>query len=112
MDYKELHRKDGDFYFIKICEELSELQTAILHYKQGKINAEDVIEEVADVIIQLDKVCAYLGDFDRFKTWHIEKKVSEVKDAKQLDLEKYILDLCQECNAEVKDMCICGDSNE
>lgn len=93
MNYGKLYEKDGEFYFIKICEELSELQTAILHHRQKKVNANQVIEEIADVIIQLDKICSYLGDFDKFKTWNVEKLVADMKDQKSRQLREYISEL-------------------
>lgn len=93
MEYIDLYAKDGDFYFLKMCEELSELQTAILHYRQGKVELDNVIEEVADVIIQLDKICAYLGEFNKYKTWNVEKLVADMKDQKSRQLRDYINEL-------------------
>jgi NTP pyrophosphatase (non-canonical NTP hydrolase) len=36
-----------------ICEELSELLTALFHYDRGKISKEDLISEIADCEMQL-----------------------------------------------------------
>lgn len=64
MNFKKLYLHDKNYYFLKICEELSELQTAALHYKDNKILVDEVIEEIADATIQLDKLLAWLSGFD------------------------------------------------
>lgn len=90
QDFFQLFAKDGEFYFIKICEELSELQTAILHFRQGKVHNENVLEEIADVLIQVEKIVAYLAKFDSYQCFLLEKRVNEIKDMKTKQLEKYI----------------------
>lgn len=90
MEYKDLYAKDGDFYFIKICEELGELQTAILHHWQQKVSNESVVEEIADVQIQLEKIIEYICGFDRINIWHTEKRIAEIKHDKKLELANYL----------------------
>lgn len=89
-NYFQLFAKDGEFYFTKICEELSELQTAILHFRQGKVHNEDVLEEVSDVLIQVEKIVAYLAKFDTYQCFLLEKKINEIKEIKTEQLEKYV----------------------
>lgn len=88
MDYRKLYEKDGDHYFVKICEELGELQTAFLHFTQDKASMPDVIEEIADVQIQIEKMIAYIAKFDDFKAWHTEKHISEIKEIKLKQLKE------------------------
>lgn len=109
MNYKKLYEKDKDLYVIKICEELSELQTAFVHFHLGKANLEHVIEEIADVIIQLDKINAYISKFDKFKMWNLESKIAKIKENKMEYLEEYVTTnkVCKTCNSETNDMCIC-----
>lgn len=90
MQFDKLYEKDGDHYFVKICEELGELQTAFLHYTQDKASLPDVIEEIADVQIQIDKIVAYVSKFDHFKAWHTEKHIAEKKEIKMNELKQYI----------------------
>lgn len=56
IDYKKLHDHNPDAYFLKICEELSELQTAVLHFRDSKVSKEELIDELADVNIQINKI--------------------------------------------------------
>lgn len=63
--YKKLYDQDQSLYFSKICEELAELQVAILHYRDGKAEYSQVVEELADVIIQYDKIVAFISGFGK-----------------------------------------------
>lgn len=55
--FNSSNRKD---YVLKILEELAELQVALTHYELGKTGKEEVLDEVADVSIQLDKIVVML----------------------------------------------------
>jgi len=90
MDFKKLHDSNPDKYFLKICEELSELQTAILHYCDGKIEYDSVVEEIADVSIQIEKLMRWLGDFNS-KTYNmVFDQVNELEQEKYKKLEEII----------------------
>ena len=41
---------------IKTCEEMSELQTALLHYCNGKDSVHHVTEEIADVLVMIEQL--------------------------------------------------------
>lgn len=41
---------------IKTCEEMSELQTALLHYCNGKDSVKHVTEEIADVLVMIEQL--------------------------------------------------------
>lgn len=61
MIYRKLLEKDGeDKYLLKVCEELAELQQALLHYKDGKCSVTKVYDELADMDIQIPKIKKYL----------------------------------------------------
>lgn len=47
-------------YILKIPEELGELQSSFLHYLNNKTTKIDVIEEIVDTIIQLEKIASLL----------------------------------------------------
>ena len=47
---------------LQCIEECSELTTAILHHSRNKCNDEDVITEIADVIIMCEQMRLLYGD--------------------------------------------------
>lgn len=53
---KELVEKFGDKQVVVAIEELSELQKELCKHLRGKINIENVIEEMADVYIMLSQM--------------------------------------------------------
>lgn len=53
--YGELHQED------KLIEELGELITALIKYRQGNNSIFDVINEMADVYIMLEQCCIIHG---------------------------------------------------
>ena len=69
--FKELHDRNPDKYMMKVAEELAELSVATLHFHDGKATAEQLIDEMADVYIQLSKLCIFVEQLDvaeRIKT--------------------------------------------
>lgn len=61
--YKDLLARDGrDRFILKMVEELNELSVAIIHYTDGKISSDDLLGEVADVMIQLGKLGHLFGN--------------------------------------------------
>ncbi len=62
--YKDLYEANETEFFLKICEELGELQTSVLHYKDKKCNYSDILKELADVTFQLEKIAEWVGGFD------------------------------------------------
>lgn len=60
--FEDLMGRDGKTKYIrKIIEELAELQLAILHYQDGKVGHLQIKEEMADVLLQIEKL-AYAMD--------------------------------------------------
>lgn len=63
--YKRLYDLVGqEAYLLKVCEELAELQVALLRYRDGKASLRDVLIEVADADIQLDKIVGFVSKFN------------------------------------------------
>jgi NTP pyrophosphatase (non-canonical NTP hydrolase) len=86
---KELFDKHGSQpYLSKIVEELNELACAIPHYLDGKIQTDDLLCEIADVYLQLEKLEAFLDNFSK-EGLH-ERKVFELYREKRKNLEKYL----------------------
>ena len=61
MKYREdllnnLKIRGGKTQIIKTCEEMSELQTALLHYCNGKDSVSHVTEEIADVLVMIEQL--------------------------------------------------------
>lgn len=61
MKYREdllnnLKIRGGKTQIIKTCEEMSELQTALLHYCNGKDSVNHVTEEIADVLVMIEQL--------------------------------------------------------
>ena len=65
-------------YVCKVAEELSELQVAYLHYLDNKASEDAVIEEIADVLIQIDKIAFELADFNEQKFSKIKYKINNM----------------------------------
>ena len=63
----------------KICEELSELLTALFHYDRDKITREDLICEIADVEIMLTQLKYMVCDSSEEYTKVLEKKLEKQK---------------------------------
>ena len=60
--YQEAINKFGaDNQILKAVEELNELATALMHYRQGKANLHQIDNERADVIIVLHQLDIILG---------------------------------------------------
>lgn len=88
--YKKLLIKYSDAYFLKICEELAEFQTALLHYNDGKVKLDDVIEEIADVYIQLEKTVYWLSVNEGKSLENINQLVLKEYENKLDGLQNYI----------------------
>jgi len=86
--YKNLHSIDKTAYFLKICEELGELQTAVLHYRDRKCEYLDVVKEIADVTFQLEKIVEWLANFDEAEVANIYVDVNETHEKVKNILEK------------------------
>lgn len=79
MNYQKLIDKFGiDEYLFKVLEELSELSVAVTHYRHGKCTKQDLAIEIADVIIQTEKLCA-LDNHDMFKLVIEEYRIKKIK---------------------------------
>ena len=57
--YKKLIHRYGEKQIVVAIEELSELQKELCKSLRGKTNKENIIEEIADVLIMLDQVILY-----------------------------------------------------
>ena len=55
--YEQAIEKFGrDHQILKAVEELNELATALLHFRQGKVGVIDVVGEIADVEIMVEQL--------------------------------------------------------
>lgn len=68
-----------DDYVLKVVEELSELSVAVTHYHRGKVDIKDVVDELADVLIQVEKMKVLLQldttlDINELVTKRLETK--------------------------------------
>lgn len=61
--YEQAVNKFGaDHQILKAVEELNELATALMHYRQGKATKEDVQKEGVDVQIMLEQLDLIFGE--------------------------------------------------
>lgn len=61
--YQEAVNKFGaDHQILKAVEELNELATALMHYRQGKATIEEVQKESVDVQIMLGQIDLIIGE--------------------------------------------------
>jgi hypothetical protein len=90
-DLKFLYAHDKEKYNRKCLEEIFELGQAYAHFLEGKVEAYQVIEEIADMRLQTDKMLANLIGFDkdRFISQHIQ--LGREKDAKEQYLKQIIV---------------------
>lgn len=67
--YKATLRKWGeDAQYDQAVEECAELIIALKHFKRGKIGAQEVIDELADVTLMLGQLTWMFGEEDVQKT--------------------------------------------
>lgn len=80
--YKELFKKYGDKQLIVAIEELSELQKEICKALRGKLNIDNITEEIADVEIMIDQLKFYLSisneTVEEMKKYKIERTKERV----------------------------------
>ncbi len=93
MDYKKLHDSDPANYFSKMNEELAELQVAVHHYRDDKIDYDTLIGEIADVKLQTEKLMRWLSDFNQETYNSIFIHVDDELKLKRANLEKLIDEL-------------------
>lgn len=84
------HKRGKDEYIRKITEELNELACAVSHYVDGKIDSEEVIEEMADVYLQLYKLEMSLVSFNVHLHSKLTDRIQEKFIKKHNNLEKFI----------------------
>lgn len=61
--YQEaVHKFGADHQILKAVEELNELATALMHYREGKATKEQVQSEMADVWIVLEQLNLIVGN--------------------------------------------------
>lgn len=67
IDSENLCRKAMEIYGFPaqaamVVEECSELTNAICKFRRGRVNEDDIITEIADVIIMCEQMAAYFGE--------------------------------------------------
>jgi NTP pyrophosphatase (non-canonical NTP hydrolase) len=61
---KVIKIKGLDSQLLALSEELSELMTAISHFRRDKCSRDDVLEEIADSLIMISEFCVLLNVTD------------------------------------------------
>lgn len=78
---KRLNIDGPQVFYTKVYEELFEMGQALTHYNLDKVSIEEVAEELADVLMQIEKICAVNNHFhlaDRV-TRHMKRKYLELQ---------------------------------
>ena len=78
--YKRLIHRYGEKQIVVAIEELSELQKELCKSLRGKTNRENIIEEIADVLIMLDQVILYYGLDQQEIQKAVEYKIKRTKE--------------------------------
>lgn len=78
--YVKLIEKYKDKQLIVAIEELSELQKELCKALRGNINKENIIEELADVLIMLDQIKIYFSITSNEVKEIIDKKIERTKE--------------------------------
>ena len=60
--YSGLIDKYNDKQIVVAIEELSELQKELCKHLRDKTNMQNIIEEIADVVIMVEQLCIYFGN--------------------------------------------------
>lgn len=83
MDMTEIYRKTiktwgEEAQYDQMVEECAELITALKHFKRGKIEKQDVINELADVTLMIGQLTWMVGE----KNVHaaVEQKIKKLED--------------------------------
>ena len=81
--YQEAINKFGaDHQILKAVEELNELATALMHFRDGKVEPNDVESEIADVEIMIEQlkiifIRENIGKLHGAKLYNLEKKINQ-----------------------------------
>ena len=83
MDKEEIYKKAWnkwgiDAQVLMLIEEMGELTTQLCHYMRGRCRAEDIAEEIADVLIMLEQHMQELNILDKVADW-IEVKLKKLE---------------------------------
>ena len=78
--YVKLIEKYKDKQLIVAIEELSELQKELCKTLRGNINKENIVEELANVLIMLDQLKIYFKIEDDEIREMIDKKIERTKE--------------------------------
>lgn len=88
---RKLYSKDGgNKYIRKVLEELNELSCAVSHYSDHKIPKQQVIEEMADVELQMEKLKAWLAGFDEAELAFINCAIDSQLKSKTENLKRIV----------------------
>jgi len=86
-DYKRLYEIDPSDYIRKVLGELSELSQAINHYHEEKAGKAAVMDELADVVLQCEKIFYLLSDFDDANYSHVTDETAVIYKYKESKLK-------------------------
>ena len=89
-DYEKLYEKDKGHYLLKICEEFAELQQALLHWHEGKLEPQEVFKEYVDVLLQLLKIKYILIGFDGELDSEFNEKTNDLFNQIESNLHRYL----------------------
>lgn len=86
--FEKLLLLSEDKYFIKVAEELAECQVAITHYNDKKAGLMEVVDEIADVYLQLEKIKFHLAKKEQINIDVLVEKKLKFKTSNLIDIAK------------------------
>ncbi len=80
MMYRKLIDQFGkDEYLFKVVEELGELIVAVTHFRLGKVDDVALASEMADVMIQLEKLFEIAPSLHELYLYEYQAKIKKLK---------------------------------
>lgn len=89
-EFKKLYDNNKYDYVRKIQEECNELASVISHFLDDKKSIADVVDEMADIQIQYDKILLMIAEFDDEFVSDIESLIEDKIEAKEFQLRMII----------------------
>jgi NTP pyrophosphatase (non-canonical NTP hydrolase) len=77
--FVEMYSQDPVTFHSKINEELLELGLAFLHMKDNKVTTQQLAKEIADALIQIEKICFLYSDAMQLAKYEYMKQIRELE---------------------------------
>jgi NTP pyrophosphatase (non-canonical NTP hydrolase) len=77
--FVEMYSQDPATFYSKVNEELLELGLAFLHIRDNKVTTQQLAKEIADALIQIEKICFLYSDAMQLAQFEYKKQIRELE---------------------------------